>query len=387
MGRFTAHRAAQRLTGSSCSSAAGSAIPPPRRTGRPARSATTTSTRATPPGPRGPGLWEDFERETGTDVLVRCGCLNIASGSVTPDLAQTYAERSHRILRESACAPRSSTAASCRPLPVPGRRPRPGRPGRRRRRPARVTRTLTRELAAGGVRTLEGVRRPRSSARASSCASSRTRGGSSPGRSSSRRGTARTTSWPGSRAASCRSRSAGTARARPSTSPRPRRARQVHGGRHAGRGLPGHGDLLPPDRPRARRGREDRLLQPAGHAARGARASTPSRASSSSACPACAGRPRATSRTSTAATTTSWPTTSSSSARSRAAPGAFVGVGWRGTGYKFAPWVGQVLAGLVVTGTPPRPGALRSRALRPDQVRGRSSHVASVADDAAAAAV
>jgi glycine/D-amino acid oxidase-like deaminating enzyme len=24
--------------------------------------------------------------------------------------------------------------------------------------------------------------------------------------------------------------------------------------------------------------------------------------------------------------------------------GAFVGVGWRGTGYKFAPWVGAVLA-------------------------------------------
>jgi glycine/D-amino acid oxidase-like deaminating enzyme len=30
------------------------------------------------------------------------------------------------------------------------------------------------------------------------------------------------------------------------------------------------------------------------------------------------------------------------------APGAFVGVGWRGTGYKFAPWVGRVLAQLSV---------------------------------------
>jgi sarcosine oxidase len=28
--------------------------------------------------------------------------------------------------------------------------------------------------------------------------------------------------------------------------------------------------------------------------------------------------------------------------------GAFVGVGWRGTGYKFAPWVGRVLAELAV---------------------------------------
>jgi sarcosine oxidase len=32
------------------------------------------------------------------------------------------------------------------------------------------------------------------------------------------------------------------------------------------------------------------------------------------------------------------------------AGGAFVGVGWRGTGYKFAPWVGRVLAQLAVTG-------------------------------------
>jgi sarcosine oxidase len=31
-------------------------------------------------------------------------------------------------------------------------------------------------------------------------------------------------------------------------------------------------------------------------------------------------------------------------------PGAFVGVGWRGTGYKFAPWVGRVLAELALQG-------------------------------------
>ena len=31
------------------------------------------------------------------------------------------------------------------------------------------------------------------------------------------------------------------------------------------------------------------------------------------------------------------------------ADSAFVGVGWRGTGYKFAPWVGRVLAQLSVT--------------------------------------
>jgi glycine/D-amino acid oxidase-like deaminating enzyme len=30
------------------------------------------------------------------------------------------------------------------------------------------------------------------------------------------------------------------------------------------------------------------------------------------------------------------------------AAGVFTGVGWRGTGYKFAPWVGRVLAQLAV---------------------------------------
>ena len=48
--------------------------------------------------------------------------------------------------------------------------------------------------------------------------------------------------------------------------PARRRARSLHGGRHAGDRLPGHRDLLPPDRRRARRRREDRLLQPARHA-------------------------------------------------------------------------------------------------------------------------
>lgn len=36
-------------------------------------------------------LWREFERETGTDVLVECGCLNIASAAVTPDLDSVYA--------------------------------------------------------------------------------------------------------------------------------------------------------------------------------------------------------------------------------------------------------------------------------------------------------
>ena len=41
------------------------------------------------------GLWEAFEEETATRVLVRCGCLNIAKRSVTADLTSSYAQRSH----------------------------------------------------------------------------------------------------------------------------------------------------------------------------------------------------------------------------------------------------------------------------------------------------
>ena len=43
-------------------------------------------------------LWEEFERLTGADVLVRCGCMNIAKRSVTPDLAGTYAQLSAEVL-------------------------------------------------------------------------------------------------------------------------------------------------------------------------------------------------------------------------------------------------------------------------------------------------
>ena len=43
-------------------------------------------------------LWEAFEARTGTRALVRCGCMNIAKRSVTPDLDGTYAELSRRML-------------------------------------------------------------------------------------------------------------------------------------------------------------------------------------------------------------------------------------------------------------------------------------------------
>jgi glycine/D-amino acid oxidase-like deaminating enzyme len=44
------------------------------------------------------GLWREFEKRTGTAALVRCGCMNIAKRSVTPELSRTYAELSHRTM-------------------------------------------------------------------------------------------------------------------------------------------------------------------------------------------------------------------------------------------------------------------------------------------------
>ncbi|WP_375489830.1 NAD(P)/FAD-dependent oxidoreductase [uncultured Jatrophihabitans sp.] len=43
-------------------------------------------------------LWTRFEQRTGVRALVRCGCMNIAKASVTADLADTYAERSAEML-------------------------------------------------------------------------------------------------------------------------------------------------------------------------------------------------------------------------------------------------------------------------------------------------
>jgi sarcosine oxidase len=44
-------------------------------------------------------LWLDFQAESSEPFLVDCGCLNLAKASVTPALAQTYAEESYRILQ------------------------------------------------------------------------------------------------------------------------------------------------------------------------------------------------------------------------------------------------------------------------------------------------
>jgi glycine/D-amino acid oxidase-like deaminating enzyme len=44
-------------------------------------------------------LWGEFEARTATRVLVRCGCMNIAKRGVSANLADTYAEMSYATLR------------------------------------------------------------------------------------------------------------------------------------------------------------------------------------------------------------------------------------------------------------------------------------------------
>jgi len=43
-------------------------------------------------------LWLELQRESGEHFLIDCGCLNLAKASVTPDLAQTYAEQTAGVL-------------------------------------------------------------------------------------------------------------------------------------------------------------------------------------------------------------------------------------------------------------------------------------------------
>jgi sarcosine oxidase len=103
-------------------------------------------------------LWGDFERDTGANVLVRCGCLNIGKRSVTPDLDGTYAQLSFETLSRLRLETESFDADALRRrfsyldadmahLDVDG-----GVVDL----PA-VTGALTRALADRGVRVLEGV--------------------------------------------------------------------------------------------------------------------------------------------------------------------------------------------------------------------------------------
>jgi glycine/D-amino acid oxidase-like deaminating enzyme len=103
-------------------------------------------------------LWGEFERETGADVLVRCGCLNIGRRSVTPELAHTYAQLSFEMLDRLGLRTESFDGEALRRrfsyldadlahldvdggvVDVPA-----------------ASRTLTSALVDRGVRTLEGV--------------------------------------------------------------------------------------------------------------------------------------------------------------------------------------------------------------------------------------
>jgi glycine/D-amino acid oxidase-like deaminating enzyme len=46
------------------------------------------------------GLWLELQKERGEPLLIDCGCLNLVKGSVTPDLGSTYAVESYAVLEQ-----------------------------------------------------------------------------------------------------------------------------------------------------------------------------------------------------------------------------------------------------------------------------------------------
>jgi glycine/D-amino acid oxidase-like deaminating enzyme len=59
-------------------------------------------------------LWLELQAEADEPLLVDCGCLNIVTGSVTPDLASTYAMRSFAILEQLQLRREALSAAELR---------------------------------------------------------------------------------------------------------------------------------------------------------------------------------------------------------------------------------------------------------------------------------
>ena len=45
-------------------------------------------------------LWLDLQREADSPFLIECGCLNLAKSSITPDLSTTYAVQSYDVLQQ-----------------------------------------------------------------------------------------------------------------------------------------------------------------------------------------------------------------------------------------------------------------------------------------------
>ena len=103
-------------------------------------------------------LWGEFEARTGSEVLVRCGCMNIAKRAVTPDLDATYAQMSHDVLAQVGLPTESLDRAA-----LQARFPYLDADMARLEADAgvvdlaAVTGALRRVLAERGVRTLEGV--------------------------------------------------------------------------------------------------------------------------------------------------------------------------------------------------------------------------------------
>jgi glycine/D-amino acid oxidase-like deaminating enzyme len=103
-------------------------------------------------------LWDEFETRTDTSVLTRCGCMNIAKRSVTPDLTSTYGHLSHRVL-EDLGIPSASFAGQALRARFPYLEADVGYidlDGGVVNLPA-VTAALLRALAERGVRVVEGV--------------------------------------------------------------------------------------------------------------------------------------------------------------------------------------------------------------------------------------
>jgi sarcosine oxidase len=59
-------------------------------------------------------LWREFERDCGRRLLVDCGCLNLVKDSLTPDLAGTYAVQSYAVLAQLGLRRQSFSRAQLR---------------------------------------------------------------------------------------------------------------------------------------------------------------------------------------------------------------------------------------------------------------------------------
>ena len=103
-------------------------------------------------------LWDTFEAREQVRVLVRCGCLNIANSAVTPDLDATYARMSHRVLEALGMPSEALDAAAIRSR-FPGLDADVAQldVGAGVVDLAAVKDALTRVLADRGVRVVEGV--------------------------------------------------------------------------------------------------------------------------------------------------------------------------------------------------------------------------------------